>query len=307
MPLISFIIPSYNTPETLLKECLQSVIDVSMGDDEKEIIIVDDGSEIPVEEMMLRKDSGMSEILKDITIIRQENKGLGAARNTGMDAAKGEFLQFVDADDYLIASEEEKVIDQLRKGDADMVMFHINNRKRCGRKNTQGIISGAEYMHHNNLRAAAWAYAFRPSHIRFPENILHEDELFTTLLTINTKRLILIDALPYFYRYNPDSIVTRKNGEWIRKRLNDTFEIIKRIQIHANSSTKEYDKEALQRKVNQLCMDYLYNTITLTHSLKALKESIKRLTHQLLYPLPLRLYTWKYMLFAIITHIIHCK
>lgn len=304
MPLISFIIPSYNTPETLLKECLQSIIGVSMGDDEKEIIVVDDGSEIPVEEMMLRKDSGMTEILKDITIIRQENKGLGAARNAGMDAAKGKYLQFVDADDYIIADEEKKVIEQLRKGDTDMVMFHFSNRKYHGIRHTEGIISGAEYMHHNNLRATSCLYAFRKCDICFPEHVIHEDEQFTTLLTIKAKKLILIDAKPYFYRINTDSIVTKTNKSWIKRRLNDTNKIITNLCEQENSIGNEYEKEAFKRKINQLCMDYLYNTWILTHSFSSLKESIHNLGSKRLYPLPFHFYTWKYSLFSAITHLL---
>lgn len=304
MPLISFIIPAYNTPETLLKECLQSIIGISMGDGEKEIIVVDDGSETPVEKTLLCKDSGMSEIFKDITIIRQENKGLGAARNTGMDAAKGEYLQFVDADDYIIADEEKKVIEQLRKGDADMVMFHFSNRKYHGIRHTEGIISGAEYMHHNNLRATSCLYAFRNTNIRFPEQILHEDEQFTTLLTIKTKKLILIDAKPYFYRINTDSIVTKNSESWINRRLSDTNKIIAYLYEEEKIIGNEYEKEAFKRKINQLCMDYIYNTWVLTHSFSSLKEGIRNLGSRRLYPLPLHFYTWKYALFSAITQLV---
>lgn len=301
--LISFIIPSYNTDGELLRECLQSIISVPMDRDEREIIVVDDGSVVPVEEVMLRDEGGMREMMDEVKVIRKRNNGLGAARNTAMDAAKGEYLQFIDADDYLIAEEEMKVIERLRQGDTDMVMFHFANRKYHGRKRTRGVISGAQYMHENNLRATACLYAFRNTTIRFPERILHEDEQFTTLLTLNTKRLILIDAKPYFYRVSTDSIVTKRDKKWINRRLMDTSQVIMTLYDHRLFMHEEYTEEAFWRKLNQLCMDYLYNTVRLTHNPRVLIANIRHLQRVGLYPLPFHLYTWKYAVFSLLTKV----
>ena len=85
---ISVIIPGYNTKKEWWQRCVASVQRAIGPDDE--IIVVDDGSIVPVEANWF--DSA-------VTLIRQDNQGLGAARNAGMKAAKGRYITFVDSDD----------------------------------------------------------------------------------------------------------------------------------------------------------------------------------------------------------------
>lgn len=305
---ISFIIPSYNTKADLLIECLQSLACLPLSSSEREIIVVDDGSYVPVEEAIagatVVRDGKEVPLAGELKIIRQRNGGLSMARNAGMDAAKGDFLQFVDADDYIIAKEEMKVIERLREGDIDMVMFKFANRKNARWKKTDGVISGVQFMQHNNLRATSCLYAFRNTYKRFPEGFLHEDEMFTTKLTVKTKRLCCINALPYFYRHSDNSITTRDNDAWVTRRLNDTERIIRDLFIYRQAATTEGERDMIDRKRRQLCMDYLYNTWTLTHSPARLHETVKSLKSQKFYPLGIRLYTWKYFLFSLFTNIV---
>ena len=88
-PLISFILTYYNLPVNMLCQCIDSVMALSLTPEEREIIVVDDGS----------KDSPVNSLMKygdDITYIRQRNQGLSEARNTGIQMAAGQYLQFVD-------------------------------------------------------------------------------------------------------------------------------------------------------------------------------------------------------------------
>ena len=94
-PLVSFIIAYYNLPLTMLCECIDSIMQLPLTTAEREIIVVDDGSDLsPMNELMRYGDN--------IIYIRQNNKGLSEARNTGIQMAKGSYLQFVDADDTLL-------------------------------------------------------------------------------------------------------------------------------------------------------------------------------------------------------------
>lgn len=93
-PLVSFIVTTFNLPTAYLKECLESITALSLAKSEREIIVVDDGSDIsPINELL--------ELREHIVYIRQENQGVSEARNTGIRAAQGKFIQFVDGDDYL--------------------------------------------------------------------------------------------------------------------------------------------------------------------------------------------------------------
>lgn len=305
---ISFIIPSYNTKANLLLECLQSIACLPLSSSEREIIVVDDGSYVPVEEVIagttVERAGKQVPLLGELKIIRQRNSGQSTARNVGMDAAKGDFLQFVDSDDYIIASEEMKVIERLKEGDVDMVMFKFSNRKNAKWNKTNGVISGVQFMKHNNLRSTPCLYAFRNTYTRFPEGLIHEDEQFTTLQTVKTKRLCCINALPYFYRHSNDSTTTRSSDAWVTRRLNDTERIIRNLYMYRDAAATEEERDMIDRKRRQLCMDYLYNTWTLTHSPSRLRKTIKSLKSQKFYPLGIRLYTWKYFLFSLFTNIV---
>ena len=103
-PLVSFIVTTYNLPLEYLKECLDSILQLTLSDKEREIILVDDGSDIcPLNDL--------SEYLVHIIYLRQANQGVSVARNYGMMIAKGRYIQFVDGDDYLIQSAYEHCLE----------------------------------------------------------------------------------------------------------------------------------------------------------------------------------------------------
>ena len=94
-PLVSFIIPVYNLDPEMIRECLESILALSLSKQEREIIVIDDGSEFtPL--------NNLPDICNDFIYIRQRNQGLSAARNIGLRMATGRFVQFVDGDDRLL-------------------------------------------------------------------------------------------------------------------------------------------------------------------------------------------------------------
>lgn len=94
-PLVSFIVTTYNLPETLLQECLQSIVALSLKESEEEIIVIDDGSD---ESALL----SITYFRERIIYVWQPNKGVSVARNLGMKLASGKYIQFIDGDDKLI-------------------------------------------------------------------------------------------------------------------------------------------------------------------------------------------------------------
>ena len=121
-PLVSFIVTCYNLPTDMLCECIDSILKLNLQSAEREIIVVDDGSD----------QSPMNDLLKygdDIIYVRQKNGGVSVARNTAMDMAKGQFIQIVDGDDCLLTVPYEQCLDIIRKnGDADVVMFDFTHQ-----------------------------------------------------------------------------------------------------------------------------------------------------------------------------------
>ena len=115
-PKVSVILPVYNV-EKYLKQCMDSIVNQTLKD--IEIICVDDGS----------TDASLS-ILKEyekeddrVKVICQQNAGAGAARNNGLSIATGEYLSFLDSDDFFSLDMLEKSYAEAKKEDADLIVF----------------------------------------------------------------------------------------------------------------------------------------------------------------------------------------
>lgn len=297
-PLVSFILTYYNLPVEMLCACIDSILALSMQSSEREIIIVDDGSEkSPMDDLM--KYGG------DIIYIRQNNKGLSEARNTGIQAARGEYLQFVDGDDQLIQAPYEHCIGLIRNSRPEMVVFNFT-RTDGGVRTYQDspVQNGADYMRNNNIRGTACGYLFARAilgDLRFTPGIVHEDEEFTPQLLLRAERMIVTDAEAYLYRQRPSSIITDTHIRQRLRRLRDARAIISRLNIMADRMPVN-DKTALQRRIAQLTMDYLYNIIRQTGSRHYLDRKIGELRKEGLFPLPDRHYTTKYVWFRRLTN-----
>lgn len=295
-PLVSFIVTCYNLPTDMLCECIDSILKLNLQTAEREIIVVDDGSD----------QSPMNDLLKygdDIIYVRQKNGGVSVARNTAMDMAKGQFIQIVDGDDCLLTVPYEQCLDLIRKnGDADVVMFdftHQNSQESNPSANLRKK-SGPDLLRTENIQGAACCYLFRQAvrgHLAFTPGIAYgEDEEFTPQLLIRAEMVYVTDAKAYFYRERETSAVHQKDEASIQKRLSDTKEVILHLNQLADTRPQS-DKVALQRRVAQLTMDYIYNTILLTRSEEKLNETLEDLRKDGLFPLPNHPYSTKYTWF----------
>lgn len=135
MPKISIIIPVYNV-EKYITRCMDSIINQTFKD--LEIILVDDGSldNCPqiCDDYACQDDR--------IVVIHQENKGLGLARNAGLDIATGKYVTFVDSDDYIALDAMERIWNRLEDSCADMCVFSYVNKADSGDENRKIIPVG---------------------------------------------------------------------------------------------------------------------------------------------------------------------
>ncbi len=301
-PLISFIITNYNLPIELVRECIDSIFAVSLEPSEREILLIDDGSELYTsEEIDLLKNS--------VTYIYQKNQGLSAARNTGLENSHGRYIQFIDGDDRLIPNIYNRLIARLKQPDdylttIDMLMFRTTHKVHSGRNiatqlNLFWYSTGETYLKKHNLRASACGYIFRKEladGLSFTPGIFHEDEEFTPLLTLRASTMLHTDMPAYFYRNRSGSITTTTSESHIKKRMHDLTEIILRLR-HNSLHTSQ----SLTRRVSQLTMDTVYQAMALSTNAKQLEEFLQPLQEHKLLPLPIRPYTLKYFIFSILT------
>ena len=294
-PLVSFIVTCYNLPVDMLCECIDSILKLNLQAAEREIIVVDDGSD----------QSPMNDLLKygdDIIYVRQKNNGVSVARNTAMDMAKGQYIQIVDGDDCLLTAPYEYCLDIIRKNsDADVVMFDFTHQQ-SGKQVYDRVIkkNGSDLLRSENIRGAACCCLFRQAvrgQLAFTPGIAYgEDEEFTPQLLIRAETVYVTDAKAYFYRERTTSAVHQTDETSIQKRLSDTKTVILHLSRLADTSPQS-DKVALQRRVAQLTMDYIYNTILLTRSEERLNETLEDLRKDNLFPLPNHPYSTKYTWF----------
>ena len=292
--LVTFIITYYNQPIPMLCECINSILALSLRDSEREIIIVDDGSEVsPM--------NGLMQYGEDIIYVRQKNGGLSVARNKGIEMAAGQYIQFVDADDHLIQAPYEHCLDIIRyQKDIDMVMFDFTSTKKTQQSYTDSeIMSGTAYMRNHNIHGTAWGYLLKRttlSELRFTPGIWHEDEEFTPQLLIRAERICVTDAKAYYYYKHTGTITTHADEESKERRFNDIRGVLTRLN-YLTDRVPQNDRVALQRRVAQLTMDYIYQVIIQQHSRQALDNCLEELRQVGLFPLPDRDYSQKYKWF----------
>lgn len=298
-PLVSFILTYYNLPVQMLCECIDSILALSLTPEEREIIVVDDGSDTsPMNGLMQYGDV--------IIYVRQKNSGLSMARNKGIEMAQGTYLQFVDADDHLIQAPYEHCLDMIRtNSDIDMVMFDFTSSKAYDTDyHDSDIMTGSEYMLKHNIHGTACGYLCKRttlSKLRFTPGIWHEDEEFTPQLLIRAEHVCATDAKAYFYYKHKGTITTHADEESKAKRFDDIRGVLDRLQYLCDR-VPQADRLALQRRVAQLTMDYIYQVIIQKRSRKALNACIDELSSKGLFPLPDRNYSQKYKWFRTMTN-----
>ena len=298
-PLVSFIITYYNLSVQMLCECIDSILRLSLRSFEREIIVIDDGSDMsPINDLMKYGD--------DIIYVRQKNKGLSMARNKGIDVATGTYIQFVDADDQLIQAPYEQCLDIIRyKKETDMVLFDFSESPQS--KAISEVVeplSGSEYMRNNNIHGTACGYIFRRAilgNLRFSADIYHEDEEFTPLLLLRAEEVYPTHAKAYYYNKREQSITSSKTPYDTEKRINDREGVLFRLHEQCDKLPHQ-DKTALKRRIAQLTMDYIYHIIIETHSNDILNQRLERLYNKGLFPLPDGGYSKKYTWFRRMTN-----
>jgi len=210
--LISVIVPVYNV-EKYLNRCVDSIINQTYKN--LEIILIDDGS---------TDNSGKicdtySQQDKRITVIHKNNGGQGSARNIGLDICKGDYIGFVDSDDWITPDMYEYLLNILKANNSDCasIYFKMTNGSHninTGEENLE-IWKGKEVLYNHLLEAttitgahAVWRCLIKRDRvitIRFREDIINEDIPFKFLMLSNVTKMVNSHLVKYFYFQDTDS------------------------------------------------------------------------------------------------------
>lgn len=255
--LITVIVPVYNTAK-FLRKCLHSIIQQTYQN--LEILIVDDGStdeSISICEEIKRNDNRVS-------IIRQMNCGVSAARNCAIAAAKGEWLVFVDSDDYIDSDMVEKLYCAVRRYQADYAVCGyacVSENQKLIRKyvaEKEQVVSKVKALEMHYLDeytvnfVTVWGKIMRHKiwkTLRFEEGMFYEDLEIMPLLLWECNKIVVLDYIGYNYVQRKGSIMHDKKIK--EKCYKDAISIF----LRHDKFYSEHDLYAVKEANIQLLLD----------------------------------------------------
>ncbi|MCR4819797.1 MAG: glycosyltransferase [Elusimicrobiales bacterium] len=235
--LLSVIVPVYKV-EKYLKRCLDSLAAQTYRN--IEIILVDDGSPDRCPEICEERADADNRF----RCIHQKNKGLSGARNTGIADARGEYIAFLDSDDWIEPGTYDTAISEALKHDADVLQWNAIDEYENGRsaKWTELKEGKADIKKDPSVfKNVAWNYILKRSlidrcNLRFYEGIYTEDVPFTAMLFLNSNKIYSINRYFSHYFIREDSITNDPKKQL--KRIEDSIFIAGEIEKAATSAGK---------------------------------------------------------------------
>ncbi len=218
-PKVSVIVPAYNT-EKFVNKCLLSLVNQTLKD--LEIIVINDGSTDNTENIV----SSIAQNDRRVKIVNQMNLRQGAARNNGIKVACGEYIGFVDSDDWVDLDFFEKLYCAAKKYDSDIALatnVRIGNGKTKKRLNINkeefvtNLQDKMDVCHQwkdgcptNKIYKNEFLKKFK---ILYPEGVFCEDKIFTVKSVFYANGIVTVPNTYYYYFRNPDSTVNSKKGK----------------------------------------------------------------------------------------------
>lgn len=259
--LLSLILPVYNMEE-YLEKCLESILRQGLKEEEYEVILVNDGSKDGSQAICERYVASH----QNFRLINQQNAGVAVARNTGIDAAKGEFIGFVDPDDYLLDNGLNIAFRKYaEREDLDVIHYYssydfwdvkpiVDEVEYDGATHDYLLTSG------RGLPSFCWIYIYRKSfldkhNIRFKKYRVGEDQLFVSTVFLANPRFLSVKADIYRYVVRESSASTNRRVEHARRCVedylnsyNDLMHEMERFGVTSNDALKKACVESVDSK-----------------------------------------------------------
>ena len=294
--MISFIVPAYNAKKTI-KKCLESLLNQLNTKLDYEIIVVDDGSTDDTAELIKEK-FGESLLNGKIRLYSKENGGIADTRNFGVSKASGDYIIFVDSDDFVEHTLLHDIEQYITNG-VELIKWKTNitykeagdyidkSQEICP---TFDLCTGEEGFNKlfgkAVLMVALWDYAIKRNLIiDFPVGRFHEDFSTMPLMILNAKTMVCINKYEYHY-VQTDKSIMRNNPEDEKKKIDDILtgfdELVKKTDEYY-TITEEVDEDKKISDIMNEKFDQESKKLTLN---KVTKENAKIFyTYSLLEPL----------------------
>lgn len=271
---LSIIVPVYNV-KPYVGQCLQSILDKSGADpDDFEVIIINDGS--PDDSMLVVRDICSKH--KNVIILEQDNQGLSAARMNGLLLSRGEYVWFVDSDDWIEENGVISAIELTLKDPSTQVfllplLWEFDNPassfsdiktntkdflpgKRIIQENLYPISAAQRFIIKKALLQSEWIY--------FPAGLLHEDEYFGMALLYKAEKVCVVPGVWYHYRQRSGSIMSTRSS----RSAFDTVLIYQNLLDFQNSCVSASDKGWFHQRCYDL-LEYSYIQLAISNDFEA--------------------------------------
>lgn len=278
MEKLSILIPAYNV-EQWLSRCLNSIL--AQNTEDVEIIIVDDGST----DNTLQCAKKFSAKWNNIKVFSKNNEGVGAARNFLLDKAQGEYIWFIDSDDYIVDGCLTSILAEL-SGELDLLSVSYNDvqlRAFEGR--------GIDYIKEHLINGYLWSKIIKrkiieEASIRFEsKRCSQEDWFFLMHVYPLLTRIKQIPLKAYVYCDDNNQSVMRGIGvEHKKKLVADSLETICNFKLFINEIRNEPYVEVYEQWMNTSVAGFLYSLFPIDYSLNEIRRDIEKFRERGIYP-----------------------
>lgn len=224
---LSYIVPFHNV-EKWLSRCLASICNQGLNADEYEIIAINDGStdkSMEVLESFIAEERKKGDKAVPVVVLQEEKLGPSVARNKGFKIARGNYIWWVDGDDFLQPMCAKKLLEKAENECLDVLCFGLQLVKdvsgeveafEISDKTSGNIVKGEQFLLDVGMPPAAWAAIFRRGYIerhglKFLEGALHEDQEFTLRAYFLARRIAFVNMVVYNYLQREGSIMKSNN------------------------------------------------------------------------------------------------
>jgi glycosyltransferase involved in cell wall biosynthesis len=272
--------------EKYIEGCLKSIVSQNVSSQRCEIIVINDGSTDGGPKIV----SEFSRKYSNISLVNQQNAGLSAARNKGMDVACGQYIFFVDADDEVKVNALAPLFEILQNEQFDILSFGVNGKSEDF--SIKDRDSGVNIFTKYSLFNGVWSYIFSRSYIeecqaRFITGMLSEDIAFVFDTFLRAQKVLRIEATVYCNIKRPNSITTSKERKhlllYVEKLQALVFYLTDAINTHRNVMT-EQNLRAFCRRRDLFIMILFVRAMRVKLSDKQILKIINELKDRQLYP-----------------------
>ena len=283
--LISIVVPVYNVEE-YLKQCLDSILEQTYSN--WELILVNDGS---------TDSSGLvcqeyAEKDARIRYFEKENGGLSDARNYGIEQAQGEYLTFVDSDDFLDASHLSVLYNALVNNDADISIANYANYQTSTATfylhtfgdyyekiyTSEELIDDLSILERNDLSfSTIWGSLYKKrvfSFLRFPKGVIGEDVALIYKIYTQVDKIVYVHKDTYIYRENDSGISKSKIYPLVTAQLNHVAERLALLAIMGYDVTKHFDRYRTFLEITEYNMRMVWGMED-TETYRHIKENLQ--------------------------------